>query len=146
MQEPTKVLLEHAKRERFVKRKRVRVDEEVAAGQPDFLTIQSEIAKQKRDEELDDFEFLAGLALSNDTFKPQEKKYVEPPAYPDRKGVGIDDKMGNIECEKLFAFEMIDRVERHKYLVPQSGPFHMFTAQELEQDPFIVDTTNQYQE
>ena len=43
--------------------------------------------------------------------------------------------------DKLFTCEVVDNVDRQKYLVDLSepGPFHVFTAQELEQDPFIFD-------
>ena len=103
------------------------------------MTLQAALKQEARDPELADYEFLAGLALQNETFKPTEKKYIEPAANNDKR---VDERPYGCN-EKLFSFEVIDVEERAKYLVAQPGPFHMYTAQELEADPFILESNAQ---
>ena len=143
MQEPTSVLLRHAKEERFSKRKRAKVEQhaEDKVEEPDFIKLQAELKQDARDPELADYEFLAGLALQNESFKPTERKWVEP--SPAEKRATDERQLPLTNNEKLFSFEVIDSMERHKYLVTQPGPFHMYTALELEQDPFILESNAQ---
>ena len=64
--------------------------------------------------------------MQNESFKPTERKWVEP-APGDKRAT--DERQLPINFnEKLFSFEVIDSMDRHKYLVTQPGPFHMYTA------------------